>query len=424
MIPSRSAPLPRLNASHWLLLLVLAAIQLTHILDFMLLMPLAPYLQKDLGIAADASFGVLVSAYGFAACLAGLLLAPWLDRFDRKSTLLTLFAGFTLGTLLCALASSYALILLGRIVAGAFGGVVGAVVLTIVGDAFPLERRATATGAVMSAFSLASIAGIPLALLLAGISDYGWRAPFAVLAGLSAGLFVLTWWVMPSIAGHLSEPSRPGQLWEVISRPAHLRAYLLMLALVFSGFTIFPYFAAFLTKNVGRSSEELPLIYLVGGCATLISMNVIGRIADRFPRRLVFRVFALATVFPMVGMTLLPPGASLALTLTVTTSLMIFSSGRMVPAMAMITSTVEPRIRGSFLSINSSVQQFSAGLAPLVGGMLLTDPGPGQPLVGYPLAGLLAGGMALLSVVLGGLLRAPSAQEGLAPTLPETAGAA
>jgi predicted MFS family arabinose efflux permease len=399
-------PAPRFTPAQWLLLLVLALVQFTHIVDFMILMPLATDLQDAFGIRTQA-FGVLVSAYGFAACLAGLLLAPWLDRFDRKPTLLLLYAGFTLGTLMCAVAPNYWVLLAGRALAGGFGGVVAAVVLAIVGDAFPPGRRGTAMGAVMSAFSLASIAGVPAGLALAQWSAHGWRSPFAVLGVCSFLLLLLACYALPSVAGHLGD-HEPARLFDVASRPAHLRAFVLTFALVFSGFSIFPYIAPFLVKNVGMAKEQLPLIYLFGGAATLVSMNLIGRLADRFPRRAVFRVFAAAAVVPMVAVSLIPAGSPLVLILTVTTLLMILSSGRMVPAMAMITSAAEPRVRGSFLSINASVQQLAAGAAPLLAGLLLYDDGPASPVVGYPLVGLVAGSAALASVFLVSLLRPAS----------------
>jgi predicted MFS family arabinose efflux permease len=408
--PTRPAELPPLTAAQWLLLLLLAAAQLTHIVDFMILMPLATYLQADLGIGTRL-FGGLVSAYSFAACLTGFLLAPWLDRFDRKPTLLTLYAGFTAGTLLCAVAGGYWSLLAGRLLAGAFGGVVNAVVLAIVGDAFPVERRGTATGVIMSAFSVASIAGVPAGLVLAGASGLGWRAPFAALGLGSVLVMALAWATMPSITGHLDSAHGPGRFREVLSRPAHLPAFLLMWTLVFSGFTVIPFIAAFLEKNVGLSKAEVPLVYLVGGLATLVSMNVVGRLADRFPRRAVFRVFALLAIVPIVTLTLLPAGTPLALTLLVTTAMMVLTSGRMVPAMAIITSTAEPRMRGSFLSVNASVQQLGAGLAPLVAGLLLRDPGPGEPLEGYPLVGAIAAVGAVATVFLIGLLHPVAAEE-------------
>lgn len=407
--PARPEPF---SLSQWLLLLLLAAIHLTNSVDFLILMPLSTHLERDL--ATDTRmFAILVSSYGFAACLSGLLVARWLDRFDRKPTLLVIFAGLTLGTLLCAVAGDYYQLLVGRTVAGAFGGVLGAVVTTIVGDAFPPARRATAMGAVMSAFSLAMIGGVPAGLFIATNLGLGWRAPFYVLVVAGVLLLGLTWAVMPSLKGHLQHLDERPTVWEVMSHPNHLRAYALMILLIMSGFMIFPYISNYLTKNVGWRESQLPYVFIVGGLATLVTMNLIGRLADHFPRLVVFRVLAMAAVLPMLAVTRLPAGTSLPLTLVATTCLMVLASGRMVPAMTMITSSAEPRIRGSFLSINSSVAQLGTGLASVLSSRLLVDGGPNAPMENYPLVGLIGATFALSSVLVAGILRptAPAAEE-------------
>ncbi len=420
-MPSANAA-ERFSLPQWLLLLILAAVQLIHIVDFIILMPLGPHLQRDLGLLARA-FGVVVSAYGIAACLSGLLLAPWLDRFDRKPTLLVLFTGFTLGTLLCAAAPNFWALLAGRFVAGAFGGVAGSVVNAIVGDAFPPSRRGAAMGVVMSAFSIASIAGVPLGLLLAGLPGQSWRSPFAVLGGAGFVLILFAAWVMPSIAGHLEGDHERATFWEVLSRPAHRPAFVLILLLAITSFLLFPYVPTFLVKNLGlNESTELPLIYVFGGGATLVSMNVIGRLADRFAKLTVFRVMALVTMVVMVLLTCLPPGTSLAATLTVTTLLFIFSSGRMVPGMAMVTGAAEQRVRGSFMSIISSVQQLGAGVAPLVSALFVRDEEAGAMLTGFPIAGLLSAVAGLGTLVVAGLLR--PAGEGVKEAAPTELGSA
>ena len=418
--PSDS-PDHRLTAAQWSLLAILAAVQVTHIVDFMLLMPLATQLQGDLHIS-DREFGVLISAYGFSAAICGLLLASLLDRFDRKISLLCLYAGFTCGTAVCAFAPDYWTLLAGRILAGGFGGVVASVVLAIVGDAFPPSRRGTAMGVVMSGFSLAAVAGVPAGLLLAQSSSWGWRAPFAVLVVASVVLFVFALLTMRPVRGHLGGDHGPAALWDIATRPAHLFAYLLMMLLVFSTFMVVPYLAAFLVKNVGIHENRLYLIYLIGGATTLVSMNLFGRLSDRFSRVIVFRVLAGVALFTILALTNLPPGSSLPIVLAVTTAIFVFTSGRMVPAMAIITSVARSRERGSFLSVNSSVQQFAAGLAPLCSLLLLGDSKGKEPITGFPLVGLCACVAGVLSLVVIGTLRAAPGESAHIPEVDFIAG--
>jgi predicted MFS family arabinose efflux permease len=421
-----------LSGAEWLLLLVLAAIQFTHIVDFMILIPLQAQLLGALHIRLQ-DFGVLVSAYGFSASAAGLLAARFVDRFDRKRTLLTLYAGFTAGTLLCAASADYWLLLLGRVVAGGFGGVAAATLLSVVGDAFPYERRATAMGVVMSSFSLALIAAVPAGLYLAGL--LGWRAPFAVLGGLSLVVLAAAAYALPPLRGHLdalAAEDSPGLL-RVLLEPNHLRAYAMMVALVFGVFMVGAYVPYYLVANVGVREADLPLIYLCGGLGTLLPVTLFGRLADRYGKLRVFRILALATVGSILLLANLPP-VTLPVAIGAYVLFNLTTSGRWVPAQAMITAAAAPRYRGSFMSVTASVQQMALGLASVTAGLILGAPagepavageGALRPLTGFGWVGLLSAGFTVVSVLLAGLVR--PAEGGLgavdAVAVPETSAA-
>src|SRR6185503_10692500 len=148
------------------LLFLLAAVQFTHIMDFMILMPLGPQLMRDLNIG-PGQFSALVAAYTISSGVVGLLAAPFIDRFDRRKLLLLAYAGFTLATLVCALSQNAATLLIARVLSGAFGGLSISMVMSIISDVVPPERRATGIGIVMTAFSVAAAVGIPFGLKLA-----------------------------------------------------------------------------------------------------------------------------------------------------------------------------------------------------------------------------------------------------------------
>jgi predicted MFS family arabinose efflux permease len=382
------------------LLLVLATVQFTHILDFVIMMPLGPQFKKDLHLS-DQWFGFLVSAYAFSAAVAGLLAAWFIDRFDRKRALLALYAGFTVGTLCCAAAPNYPLLLAARALTGAFGGVAAACILAIVGDAFPGPRRGRAMGAIMSAFSVASIAGVPVGLYLA--NRMNWRAPFVALGILSAAVIVLIGLVLPPLRGHLVRGRPAINLRSIFIEPTHVRAYLLMTALVFTSFMIAPYLASYLVANSGRTNEELPYVYLCGGLVTLVTTPLFGGLSDRFGKLLIFRCMALFTMLTIVLVTNLPV-VPLVVSLLGFTLFMVATSGRMVPAIALITASATPENRGGFLSVNASVQQAAAGLASAVGGLMLGQ-GAGGEITGFPLVGGLACAATLASIWLAGHLR-------------------
>jgi MFS transporter, DHA1 family, inner membrane transport protein len=389
-------PNPR-SARDWPVLLVLVVVQLSQILDFAILLPLGPRYQAELDLS-PSQFGLLVSAYAFAACLSGLLAATCIDRFDRKRALLVLQSGLIVATLMCGLASSYEVLLVGRCLAGAFGGVMGAVVFAILGDLFPEERRGWATGVVLSASAVATIAGVPLELTLA--QAHGTGSPFLALAGFCTAGLLLTACLLPSV------PSRLGagpviSPWRILVQPVLLRAHLLMMAVVLGSFTVVSYLPTFLVANLGWQESDLRWLYLCGGSVVLLTNPLLGRLADRFGKLLVFRVVALLMILPILLVTNSGP-APLGVMLLLTTLLFVFSSGQTVPAVALITSCATPAFRGSFLNVNAALQQLAMGLAPLLAGAVLHQAGPGLPLEHYPLVGLLPCGLAVLTICLAG----------------------
>jgi predicted MFS family arabinose efflux permease len=383
------------------LLLTLAGIQFAHILDFMIMMPLGPILMQELVIDAH-QFGLLVSAYTFTAALAGIPIAIIADRFERKRLLLTMFALFALATLACGLAPNYATLLLARSTAGVFGGMLGSMVHTMVGDLVPFERRGRASGTVMMAFSLSTVAGVPLSLFLA--NAYGWRFPFFLIAALAGALLLLGLKQLPVLRGHLPtavisdrERAHPlAAIGETLRDANHRRALAFMLLLMLGGFTVIPFITIYATANVGIRQEDIPYMYLAGGCATFFTARWIGHLADRHGKVRVYRWVALGALAPLFVQTHLPP-VSLWIMVACATVFFIFVPGRMVPAMAIMTSAVEPRLRGTFLSLNSTAQNLGCGIATYIGGLMMSQDAAGK-VIGYGNVGFVA--MAATAVTL------------------------
>ncbi len=367
---------------------MLAAIQFTTNLDFLIILPLGPQYMRVMHIS-PAQFDFIVAAYAIAAGISGIAAGFFLDRFDRKNALIGLFLGFAVGTLLCALAPTYQLLIAARAIAGAFGGVTGAVILSIVGDVIPEYRRGAAMGLVMSAFSIASIFGVPLGLLLA--SYFTWHVPFYVIAGICVPILMAVFRLVPPLRRHLDHPQElhpVKRMLAVLMEPNHQMAFVFMAVITFAGFIIFPTLATYMVYNVGLTEKQLPLIYLAGGTCTLFSMNWIGRWADRAGKRKVFTIMSLSALIPISILTNLSR-VPLLEALSISTLLMICMSGRFVPAMAMMTAAVETRYRGGFMSVNSSVQQFACGLAAWISGGIIGQ-GIHEEITHYPVAGVVS----------------------------------
>jgi DHA1 family inner membrane transport protein len=401
-----------------LVLLVLAAVQFTSIVDFMVIMPLGPQLERAMGLS-PAQFSAIVASYTYAAGLAGLVATMVIDKFARRPAFLALFVGFLVGTLACGLATSYPWLLAARFLTGAFGGVLGGMAMAIVGDVFPEERRGRATGALMSAFALASVFGVPVGLTLG--QRYSWQTPFLVLAALGVPILFLAGWALPRLDAHLDrrvEGHPLDRLKETLAHPNHLRAFALMATLMFGAFTVIPFLSPFLVDNVGIEEWQLPFCYIVGGLLTMVGSPISGRFADQYGKLRVYRMVAPFFALMCLISTNLPP-APIAVAVLVMGALMVSNAGRMVPAMAMITSSVEPHQRGGFLGANSAVQHIAAGLGASVGGMILAKSTQTGKLLNYPTVGLISIATTLLSLWLAGRLRiaGPSPAMGTARSL-------
>lgn len=359
------------------LLFILAIVQFTHIIDFVIMMPLGPQLMRVFDISPK-QFGLLVSAYTFAAAISGFISTFFIDKFDRKNALLTLYFGFIVGTFCCAIAPNYQILMLARVLAGAFGGVIGALVFSIIGDVVPEQRRGNATGKVMAAFSAASIIGIPVGLYLANISS--WHAPFFVLAGLSLLVLFIAVKFLPTMRGHLTNAvnTKPAQLvLDIITNRNLLWALTMMVVLTIAGFTVVPFISPYMVGNVGFKETELAFIYLCGGLASVFTSQLAGKLADKYGKQRIFIYTALFSIIPIILVTNMPR-VSHYIALIITTSFFIGFGARFVPAVSLLTSSVEKRLRGSFMSFQSSVQQLASGLSAFISGLIIQKTPAGE----------------------------------------------
>jgi predicted MFS family arabinose efflux permease len=380
-----------------LLLITLAAINFTNIMDFMIMMPLQEFLEKSFDVTPK-QFGLLVSAYAFSAFLASMTASFIVDRFDRKKVLALAFSGLIIGTISCGLATSYAMLMAARIVAGLFGGLISAQAMSIIGDTFPYEKRGRAMGLLMSGFALASIVGVPTALYFA--TKYTWQTPFIGIGILGIILLFVLFAVIPSLVGHIKSKSDRNvfAVYESVWKDRNQQyALLMMVTLIFAHFFTIPFIAPFLTKNTGFLQSQLPLMYFFGGIASIIVSPLVGKLADKFGKHKVFTVMLLLAVIPVYLLTNLTR-VPFYHVLIITTLFFIFASGRMVPAQALVTSVVPPNLRGGFMNLTSSLQQLGLGLSAFIGGLIITKNPMGE-IENYNIVGYISVAVSMICLI-------------------------
>ncbi len=360
--------------------------------------PLQDYFLKQFGIDTGV-FSFILSSYSFAAAIAALIGANFIDRFNRKSAAIFLYSGFLIGTAFCALADSYIFLLVARVIAGIFGGMITGVVLSIIGDVFPMERRGKAMGGVMGAFSVASVLGVPTGIRIA--IHFGWNYTFGFIVALGIPILGMAILYLPSLPSKMEKTKVAdfSQLWRVLSDSNHLRALAFFMAVILGGFTVVTSIAVYMERNMGFSKTDVSSIYEIGGICTFVSSWAIGFLSDKFGKHKVFVNLVLLALVPILLITHLPKGLPVYLVLIVTTCFMILVSGRVIPAMAMITSSVRPELRGSFMSVNSSLQSVATGIGAILAGLVLVQL-PDGTFERFDVVGYFAIGFNLLALYL------------------------
>ena len=379
------------------LVALLAFAQFTVILDFIIMSPLGAILMPALNITAG-QFGVAVSAYAFSAGISAVLAAGFADRFDRKNLLLFFYAGFTAGTLLCALAPSYQLLLFGRIVTGLFGGVVGSVILAIVTDLFPLHLRGRAMGFLQTGFAASQVFGIPVGLFLA--NRWNWHFAFGVIVVLALAVIAAVVILMRPVTAHLQlkqDKNAFAHLVATIGQPRYTLAFAVTTLLATGGFMLMPFGSAYTVHNLGIDIVHLPTIYLVSGLFSIFIGPLVGRISDMIGK---YPTFVFGSAMSVLMVLIYTHLGQVSLTTAIVVNVLMFVGifSRMIPAQALMSAIPEPGQRGSFSAVSASLQQLSGGLGSVLAAAIIAQGADGS-LIHFDRLGYIVVTTAIVSLV-------------------------
>jgi predicted MFS family arabinose efflux permease len=377
---------------------ILAILQFTLVLDFMVLSPLGAQLLVELNITT-AQFGWVVSAYAFSAGASGLLAAGFADKFDRKKLLLFFYTGFIVGTFLCGIAPDYNFLLMARIVTGIFGGVIGAVSFAIITDLFKLEVRGRVMGFVQMAFAASQVLGLPIGLYLA--NKWGWHSPFIMIVVLSVIVGIAIIIYMKPINEHLkiqSDRNALQHLGKTISNLTYLKAFGATILLATGGFMLMPFGSAFSINNLGITMEQLPMLYMITGIFSMGIGPLAGKLSDKIGK---YKMFVIGSVISMLMVLIYCNLDVTPLWIVIVISVIMFAGimARIIPSSALMTAIPDPQDRGAFMGINSSIQQISGGVAAAVAGMIVVQTSSGK-LEHYDTLGYVVVGAMVITIVM------------------------
>jgi predicted MFS family arabinose efflux permease len=399
LAPQGAAPATaRFSRYEMFVVAMLAFLQFTIVLDFMILSPLGAFLLRDLGLSTR-QFGLVVSVYAFSAGASGLLAAGFADKFDRKRQLVFFYCGFVVGTALCGIADTYRFLLIARVVTGVFGGVIGSIAFAIITDLFPFQMRGRVMGTVQTAFAASQVLGLPVGLALA--THWGWHAPFRLIVAVSltAGVMIVVW--LRPIDAHLKVASDRNPLLHLLhtaSRPRYLIGFSATMLLATGGFMLMPFGSAFTVHNLGVPVARLPLVYVVTGVVSIVTGPLLGRLSDRWGKYTVFclgTVAALLVVIYYSNLEVTPLWKVIA----VNALLFVFIMSRMISASALSSGVPAPADRGAYMAINSSLQQLSGGVAAAIAGLIVVQSASGR-IERYNVLGWVAASVMLVTMLL------------------------
>lgn len=390
---------PPFTAYQKFVIVILALLQFTIVLDFMILSPLGDILMKSLNMSTQ-QFGSVVSAYAISAGISGFLAAGFADKYDRKKLLLFFYTGFIAGTVFCGLAYSYETLFIARIVTGIFGGVVGSISMAIITDVFSLQQRGRVMGFVQMAFAGSQILGIPIGLMLA--TRFNWHATFymVVILALLIGLAVVL--RLKPITEHLklqTENNAIKHLWNTIKKKDYRIGFMAIAMLSMGGFMLMPFTSAFLVNNVLIPQENLPIIFLFTGLSSIIIMPMIGKLSDRVDKFKLFTAGSLLAIVMIVVYTNLVP-VPIWMVIVINMVLFMGIMSRMVPATILNSAMPDMADRGAYMSVNSSLQQMAGGLAAVFAGFVVVQPTKTSPIQHFDVLGYIMVGIILWGVYL------------------------
>lgn len=378
-----------------LVVFLLAITQFTVVLDFMVMSPMGDILMKAIDLK-PAQFGVAVSAYAFSAGASGLLTAGFADRFDRKKLLLFFYSGFIVGTFFCGFANGYWTLVAARVVTGLFGGVIGSISMAIITDIFTLQQRGRVMGFVQMGFGASQVLGIPIGLYIA--NNWGWHSAFLWIAVMALIIVIIIAVKLIPITAHIGlqkHQSALKHLWSTFSQKEYRIGFLATALLSIGGYMMMPFGSAFAVNNLHVSHEQLPLLFMISGVASLIIMPIVGKLSDRYDK---FKIFALASLWLMVVVLIYTNLGVSPFYLVVVLNILMMAGilSRMTPSSALISAVPQMKDRGAFMSISSSLQQLAGGVAASLAGVIIVQPTKESPLEHYPTLGII---VVLLSVV-------------------------
>jgi DHA1 family inner membrane transport protein len=238
---------------------------------------LLPDLSGDLSVSIPVA-GLLVSAYAVAVAIGGPILAVLTARYPRKPTLLAMLAVFTIGQILCALASSYPMLLAARVFVACCHGVFFGIASVAAASLVPPKKRGLALSVFFSGITLANLLGMPAGTALG--NAFGWRMAFWGIFGMGLAALVALAAMLPKTGGASGTKSSLRSEFRALKTQQIWLGYLIIAVLMTGILCFTTYQVPLLEQVTGIPIEWVPAYLLLAGAGSVGGVLVGGRLAD------------------------------------------------------------------------------------------------------------------------------------------------
>jgi len=339
--------------------------------DSIVTVPLVPAIVVSTGMPMDWG-SLLYASYAIAYAISTPIMGAISDRWDRKKMLILGLFVFALGTVLTGFAETFLTVILFRILSGIGAGMIQPTVYAVVGDTYSYEQRGRAMGIVTGALIASAVFGVPIGGYIAELSSWNWT--FWLVALLS----LLTVFFIPSItasrdsvtnlAATGKRPTLIGQIGKALTTPVILFA-LLVAFLYYGGLQgMFALSGVYYYTFYHLSEGKTGLILMIAGIASVLGSVVGGKLADLWNKKGIVVSASLLAGLSVIALSTLTKNIALSIGIHIVWAA-VYAMGQ--SSFNALVSELNPRIRGTVLSLNSSAMYAGGGLLALAAAPLL-----------------------------------------------------
>ncbi len=352
-----------------ILLALLGALAFAAVYSTVVIAPVLTQIAAEFDISTGTA-GLLVAAYGAPGILVSLAVGPYSDRFGRTRFLVAGAACMGLFTLLASLATSFAMLIVLRVIAGIGSSLIFPNLNAIIGDSFPYRDRGRAMSTVIGFNTMASVIGVPTAGIVAEATS--WRLSLVIVGALCLGAAALLYFVLRPVRARAPE-GRFFELYRSILRnPSAMAAVVSSFLGTLYWFAWSTYIVVFFESTYGLTRGTASTFALTLGAGVLVGSQIGGRLGDRVGHKPIVAsaIVASGAILFLLTHTSLPLAVGAGLNLLLSTVI-----GARFTANQTLISEQVPAARGTLLALMSSAIGVAIVLSATIGGLLIDTSG-------------------------------------------------